>query len=314
MQVDEAGIPSPVWLFPPPPSAKHSYCCSEAPPGGSGGYRKTHVVMLPAGAGGEPPAGAAGGAAAAAAGGGSGGGADIGTSRAVGVPQELGAFRAKLCRQTESAVERFDHFCPWVGNAVGARNHRYFVMFVCGVVLLAAAVFASSAAVAFSGISSLQRLNECGHAVGGAGSGARPVGRDDRDDGTAAGCHGMAYRAMSSEQFNISHAVAVGLTIYTFAIIWGPISLACYHLELVANDTTTNERIRPPRTTAAAAAAARPSCLVNYRKFFCVPPRPSYFEAPRTTPPPRAAGREAIPLMPRDAGGAGGGGSGGGSG
>ena len=28
-------------------------------------------------------------------------------------------LRAKFCRETGNCVERFDHYCPWVGNAVG---------------------------------------------------------------------------------------------------------------------------------------------------------------------------------------------------
>ena len=38
--------------------------------------------------------------------------------------------RAKYTRHTDSVVERFDHHCPWVGNAVGLRNYYYFVAFI----------------------------------------------------------------------------------------------------------------------------------------------------------------------------------------
>ena len=27
-------------------------------------------------------------------------------------------------------VDRMDHFCPWIDNAVGAGNHRLFVVFL----------------------------------------------------------------------------------------------------------------------------------------------------------------------------------------
>lgn len=31
---------------------------------------------------------------------------------------------------TGRCIVKFDHFCPWVGNAVGALNHKFFVQFV----------------------------------------------------------------------------------------------------------------------------------------------------------------------------------------
>ena len=48
--------------------------------------------------------------------------------------------RAKYTRHTDSVVERFDHHCPWVGNAVGLRNYYYFVSFVFWTTLLALVV------------------------------------------------------------------------------------------------------------------------------------------------------------------------------
>jgi ankyrin repeat protein len=39
-------------------------------------------------------------------------------------------LRSKFCRQSKRVVARFDHFCPWVWNAIGVRNHRMFVLYV----------------------------------------------------------------------------------------------------------------------------------------------------------------------------------------
>jgi palmitoyltransferase ZDHHC9/14/18 len=60
---------------------------------------------------------------------------------------QLIEFRAKFCRETENCIENFDHYCPWVGNAVGRRNYRYFVFFVAGANLVAACVFGGSTVV-----------------------------------------------------------------------------------------------------------------------------------------------------------------------
>ncbi len=39
-------------------------------------------------------------------------------------------LRAKHCAASDRCIEQFDHFCPWVGNAIGRRNRALFLAFL----------------------------------------------------------------------------------------------------------------------------------------------------------------------------------------
>jgi len=39
--------------------------------------------------------------------------------------------RSKFCTTTWCNIARFDHFCPWINNAIGEENYRIFLLFLC---------------------------------------------------------------------------------------------------------------------------------------------------------------------------------------
>ncbi|TBU30974.1 zf-DHHC-domain-containing protein [Dichomitus squalens] len=49
-------------------------------------------------------------------------------------------FRAHHCRACGTCVLKYDHHCPWVGQCVGARNHKFFLIFVFWALLFCAFV------------------------------------------------------------------------------------------------------------------------------------------------------------------------------
>eukprot|EP00471_Norrisiella_sphaerica_P003156 CAMPEP_0184488588 /NCGR_PEP_ID=MMETSP0113_2-20130426/12562_1 /TAXON_ID=91329 /ORGANISM="Norrisiella sphaerica, Strain BC52" /LENGTH=237 /DNA_ID=CAMNT_0026871465 /DNA_START=221 /DNA_END=934 /DNA_ORIENTATION=- len=145
----------------------------------------------------------------------------------------LTKFRAKICRETSACVEKFDHFCPWVGNVVGVRNHRYFVLFTIFTFAVAIEVFASSL---FLGVSEVGRRSP-------------------------------------------KHvpAIALALTAYTSVILLAVGGLMFYHLDLVAHNESTNERLKGVygiRRNPYNRGKVR-----NCVEFWCTPIRESYVAA-----------------------------------
>ena len=62
---------------------------------------------------------------------------------------DLPVLRAKFSRYTNNCIENFDHYCPWVGNAVGIRNYRYFYAFILSSLVLGSTVTGFSAVLLY---------------------------------------------------------------------------------------------------------------------------------------------------------------------
>merc|ERR1719150_2515347 len=39
-------------------------------------------------------------------------------------------LRSKHCKELDRCVYRYDHFCPFIGTAIGRSNHAFFILFL----------------------------------------------------------------------------------------------------------------------------------------------------------------------------------------
>ncbi|PFH50212.1 hypothetical protein AMATHDRAFT_145711 [Amanita thiersii Skay4041] len=52
-------------------------------------------------------------------------------------------YRAHHCRNCGTCVLKYDHHCPWIGQCVGARNHKFFLNFTQAAVVCCTYIFAT---------------------------------------------------------------------------------------------------------------------------------------------------------------------------
>ena len=153
--------------------------------------------------------------------------------------------RAHHCSVTDECIERFDHFCPWVGSTVGLRNYRFFVLFVYFTTLLGIYVFGSSAY--------LVKL---------------------RYDDTVSGGEPSVLKALGQEPG------AVVVMVYVFLVIWFVGGLSAFHSYLICTNQTTYEKFRYSYSESDTNPYDR-GCLGNWAEVFCtrVPPSKCDFRA-----------------------------------
>ncbi|KAL0919227.1 hypothetical protein M5K25_011309 [Dendrobium thyrsiflorum] len=113
--------------------------------------------------------------------------------------------RTSHCSICNNCVQKFDHHCPWVGQCIGLRNYRFFLLFISTSTFLCVYVFTLSLANIFQ-----ERKNY----------------------------HNSTMKLILGE------IISVILMLYTFLAVWFVGGLTVFHLYLIYTNQTTYENFR----------------------------------------------------------------------
>ena len=130
--------------------------------------------------------------------------------------------RSKHCSVTDQVIARFDHFCPWLNNAVGERNYKYFLLYLFMTSFMLTYGAAASGSVVMTLITS-QKLFA-----------ARNVNKVTGEVITASKQMVFQYCMHKQQTMMMLFFLCgiMGIVVFCFF---------CYHLYLISDNRTTNE-------------------------------------------------------------------------